>query len=656
MPSDLLDMLSPKEIIATAQRGYKRFEPNRMTAMVTIKSAAGQYYGRSEGKMCDQPLALSFNATRVLLPSLVMSFPRHLVSTPFLPARQYAQDLAQALSIQDRTLKVDEVYRRVIVDALHTLGIMKTGIASGGTIVELEEEDGKNSIDTGTIYTERVSFSNFVADPDSREYLFSDAKFVGDIIRIPRKVLLDSGLYDNDLVEELGVQQKTGPYSNAAKISMRQTEMQENDALEDIVEICELYIPSANAIITIPGDFKRMDKFLRITDFYGVKDQSGPYTFLSLTVPVPDNPLPPAFMSVLLDLEMKANRMEEKLSNQAERQKDVVLYQPDFTDEASLLRDAADGDMIACSDPNNIKLTSWGGQQQANEQHLQMLLDQYNSIAGNPDTLSGSQSDAKSATAANILQQNSATVLSDMKDAIYKAAASEARKRAFYIHYDPFLNQTITRRQMSPGQLVQSPQGPHWISPPSMKEVQVVLTPEKRSGEFLDMVFQIEPESMGRVDSKTRLQQEMMFCQQIMPAVSAAAQIFQTLGIPFDVPVFLLQIADDMGIKWLSQVLFSPEIQQQTTQNFLSLQQQTGESGAAASKPGQPPNTGLNPAVLQNGQPGQVQAPQPGPQQAAGQQAQAGAVDAQRVLKGILSGATRAPTGKPPLANAGALT
>ena len=137
--------------------------------------------------------------------------------------------------------------------------------------------------------------------------------------------------------------------------------------------------------------------------------------------------------------------------------------------------------------------------------------------------------------------------------------------------------------------------------------------------------------------------------------MSAAAQIFQTLGIPFDVPVFLLQIADDMGIRWLSQVLFSPEIQQQTATNFMAMQQATGDGGAPASRPGQP-NTGLNPAILQNGQPGQVQAPQPTPQQGMNMQAQSGAQDAQRVLKGILSGATRAPTGKPPLANAGALT
>jgi hypothetical protein len=644
---DLLDLLSPNDIIQTAQRGFDRFEPNRQTMKLTVQTMAGQYYGRISGEMCQQPLALSYNAARVLLPNLVMTFPRHIVETPFLPARQYAEDLGTALSIQDRKLKIDNVYRRVICDSLHSLGIMKTGIAAGGTIVELEEEDGTSKVDAGAIYTERVSFNNFVADPDSREYLFSDARFLGDIIRVPRQVLLDSGLYDEDQIMELGPGDHTGKRKTAVNISMKTTEMTENDMLEDIVEICELYIPSANVIVTIPGDFRRMEKFLRVADYYGIKDQSGPYTFLSLTMPVPDNPLPTPFFSVLLDLEMKVNRMENKLSHQAERQKDIVLYHPDAIDEAVLVRDASDGEMVSCNDPNNIKMMSYGGQQQSNEEHLTMLLNQYNSIAANLDTLSGASSNAKSATAAGILQQNAGTVLADMKDAVYRAAEEEGRKRAFYIHYDPFLNETLTRRTKQPGEIQQLPTGPHWITPPSVKEVQVILTPEARSGDFLDMVFRIEPESMGRVDSKVTLQQKMMFCQQILPAVSAAAQIFQTLGIPFDVPVFLMKLAQDMGILWLDEVLFSPEIQQKTALDYQRIQTQTGSDV----KPGHAnqPNPNLNNQMMQNGQPAAVMGPQ---QTQAGQMnagAQAGAMDSQRLIRTALSHALGGAAPKPAL-------
>jgi hypothetical protein len=54
-----------------------------------------------------------------------------------------------------------------------------------------------------------------------------------------------------------------------------------------------------------------------------------------------------------------------------------------------------------------------------------------------------------------------------------------------------------------------------------MQDVQVVLTPEARRGEFIDFMFDIEPESMGRRDSRVRFAQALDFATKIMPAVSA---------------------------------------------------------------------------------------------------------------------------------------
>jgi hypothetical protein len=652
--ADFLDQVSPADIIRLAGRGYHRFRHNRITAQLTIKSAAGQYYARSEGQSMAMPLALSFNAARTLLPNLVLSFPRHVIETPFLAARQFAEDLSTMLSYQDRHMRIDDLYRRVIIDALHSLGIIKTGIAAGGTVIEMEGEEGVTEIDPGDVYSERVSFFNFVADPDSREYLFSDARFMGDIIRLPRQVLLDNDAYDHDMVEALSHPDHTLKREGAAGMSQDRTDLAENDVLEDIVEICELYIPSANAIVTVPGDFKKMDKFLRTTDYYGLKNKTGPYTFLSLTMPVSDNPLPTPFFSVLFDLEQKANRMEAKIMAQAERQKDVTLYSPDAADEAALVRDAADGDIIASADPNNVQVKSFGGQQKPNEEHLSMLLSQYNMLAANIESLSGVNSAAKSATAANLLQQNASIGLSDMQNAVYMMAAQEARRRAWYAFNDPFLNKTIARRQMNPGKMVMAPGGvPQWVTPPTVQEIQVTLTPEAKTGDFMDLVFSIEPESMSRMDSKTRLQNSMTFAQQILPAVAAAAQIFQGLGVPFDTVAFLMQMSKNLGITWLDQVVYAPEVQQKSALEYNAIKQATGGDLPIGSNP--PPNPSLNPAMLQNGQPGTVGAPQPGQGMQQRQEAQGGAQDAQRVIGSAARQSLRPSPMKPALASSGGL-
>ena len=635
---DLLNTVSPAKLMREVARGFRRFEPDRWRARFTAKLMAGPAFVSDTEVKCDSPLPLLFNAARTLVPQLVINFPRHVVETPYLPARQYAQSLGLALSLYDKKQAIPNIYRTVIVDALHSIGILKTGIESGGDVLALEnEENGSTKIDNGQIYTERVSFDNFIADPDSREYLFLDARFLGNIIRVPRKVLLDSGQYDEDLVRRLPRDDSSTDYKNStASLTMGNINATENADLEDVVKIAEIWIPSANAVVTMPGymDMESMDEYLRVTDYYGVKE--GPYTFLSLTIPIPDNPLPIPLMRVLFQLEMAANRMAVKISMQADRQKDILLYRAQESETAKKVVDAADGETIQCDDPTAINKMSLGGQENSNEEHLDSLLSQFNMLAANVETLSGVSSAAKSATAANILQQNASIGLADMQNAVYAMSAQEARRRAFYIHTDPLMNVILSKRVATPGQMVTNDMGrPQWVNPPMVQEVQEFLTPEQREGDFLDLVFNIEPESMARVDSKMRLQQETVFCTQLLPAVVGAAQISQQLGMAFDAAQMLSMMAKDSGITWMDSVLYSPQIQQKAAMEYNAIQQATGEDVKAGQE--QPPQQNpLQNAMLQNGQQGNVQAPPPGQQTQNNQAAQGGANDAQRIIRAAL--------------------
>ncbi len=58
---------------------------------------------------------------------------------------------------------------------------------------------------------------------------------------------------------------------------------------------------------------------------------------------------------------------ELALEKQAERQKDITLYSPGAADAATLVRDAADGDMVASTDPNSVQVKSFGGQPPINQ-------------------------------------------------------------------------------------------------------------------------------------------------------------------------------------------------------------------------------------------------------------------------------------------------
>lgn len=641
--------VSPKRLQMAVDRGFKRLANFRSARCHFLKQYIGPYYDKTAGEVGTNALNMIFNAVRVLLPTMVMNFPRSVIMTPYLQARDYANLLGLALDQHDQKINICDTYRACIVDAIFTLGILKTGLAQGDSVYALNDTEGH--IDGGSVYSEKVDFDNWVVDPASKEHMFKDAAFMGDRITCPRRVLLESGLYNNDLIERLP---RCGEDNDRQKrsysLSMRNINVEENTELEDDVEIVELWVPSANAIVTVPGnDDVSFDEYLRIDDYYGVKE--GPYTLLSLTPPVPGNPLPVPMVGVWSDLHELSNRMAKKIIEQAERQKDIAAYKRSAADDAEQLKDAGDGEAVAVDDPDAVKILSYGGQQSSNENHLSSLQAWFNMMAGNPEQVGGQRVDSKSATAAQILQQNASVSLEDMKDMVYKFSASEKRKRAWFFHTDPLMQIPLTKRQVQPPQMSMGAYGP-FMRPATMQEIQVILTPEQRSGDFIDFTFKIEPESMGRVDSKVRLQQAYDFAQKILPAAMAAAQIAMTMGIPFSASAFILRMAKDAGIEWMDEVFYDPNFQQQ-----MMMQQAMGPQDGGKGQPAPPGGPGGNMLgqIQQNGQPSSVMGGQPGAQEQQNAGAQAGANDAQRLVKAGMQHAFLAgPATKAPLANANA--
>lgn len=248
-------------------------------------------------------------------------------------------------------------------------------------------------------------------------------------------------------------------------------------------------------------------------------------------------------------------------------------------------------------------------------------------MAGNPNQVGGSSVNAGSATAATILQSNAGIGLEDMKDLVYQFAAGEARKRAWYFHTDPMMKIPLTKRQYVPAQFIQGPAGPIPVSMPQMQDMQVVLTPEARKGEFIDFMFDIEPESMGRRDSQTRFANELDFFTKIIPSVAAAAQQMMMMGIPFSPQAAIMRAAKDRGIDWLDEVFFDPNFQQQQ----MMMMQMGPQAGESKGQPAPGGNFG-SAALMQNGQGAQLPN-NPSPQAQQGADQQAGAQLGQKIVQ-----------------------
>jgi len=580
-----------RKMYRAVKLGEDRLRNFRAARLLFLRQYAGQYYDQERARLGDEPLNMIFSAISTLVPNLVTNFPKTLVTSKFLVYRGYAELLGLGLDYLAKEMNLRAELRRWIVDSLFAIGIMKTGIATSNNLVSFSDD---LRIDPGQPYATVVDFDDFILDPACRR--IEEASFVGHRVRVPRQMLLDSKFYDSDLVAQLpssgsSVNDRRG----AQLLSQRETSPEQVASLQDLVDVREVWVPAAQAIATLPAGRAVYDKYLRTEDYDGPDE--GPYTYLALTPPLPNNPMPIAPVGIWYDLHVAGNKMAKKIMDQAERQKDILGYKPAAADDAQGIIDAGDGESVGLMDPDGAKIYSFGGQQQSNEAHLQQLGYWFNLATGNTEQLGGIKSDANTATQANILAGNQNVRVEDMRDLVYVGTQNVQRGVAWHLHTDPLIALPLIKRRPIPARTVMGPMGP-MVLPPRMEEEQVILTPDTRAGEFLDFHFEIEQKSMSRMDPAQRLQKALLFAGKVLPAAAQAAMVCQQMGTPFSFQKFLIRMAKEMDIDWMDEVFYDPEFQAKV-------------AGMVAQSP-QPDNAkpqqagGGMGAIMQNGQPGNV--------------------------------------------------
>lgn len=545
--------VNPSQVQDAVKRGFERLKKYRRARALFIKAYCGQYYQQEFGLTGDEPLNLLYAALRAIVPNIVNNNPACEVSTDYLQYRMYADLQSMALTKVNKEINLKKLLRAAAVSAMFAMAIAKTSIAKSGVTLEIDGSE----IDPGQLYTELVDLDDFVFSSDCKS--IDSSPFVGHRTSTPRQYLLDTDGYDHDLILKLpAAGTKLG--GNGRTVA-ELTAGKDDCDIEDKVHVVELWVPQAKALITIPDPYEcTFDKYLSVTDYYG--PDSGPYSYLAFTPPVDGNPLPVSPASMIFDLHKSANSVFRKILDQAERQKDVLLYDPAHSDTAQDIVNASDGDTIASSNPQAVQALSIGGANKENSPMLQQIQLWFNYMAGNPDQMSGLRSNAKSATQASILQGNASISVDDARGLLYDFTADIADKQRWYLHYDPLLDQMLAKRK------------------PGGEYVQLHLTPEQRQGDFADFVTKIVPKSMTLLEPAKRAELIMQFCTNIMPQAAMALQTFMQIGQPFNIQAYLTRIAGEMGIQeWVSDLFDDPQFQQRMQMMLAMGPQSQGKAG-----------------------------------------------------------------------------
>ncbi len=543
-----------KTLQKSAMDGFKRLRNFRLARKLFIEAYVGQYYNRDHGVLGAQPLNMAFTAIRALVPNLISRNPHNIVESDYLMYRQYGELLALALNFIAKKKKLPKILERGLVDAIFTIGIYKVGLMTSDSLAYFSGE----GVDPGTLYFDTVDFDNFTFDPNARQ--MEKAAFVGEIIRVERDELLASGMYNNAIVERLPSTDSTGVHDRGKvkDLSMNNVNKPVTDGLHDSIDLLELWLPGLNVIVTLPYKSSIGNTFLREETFYGPEE--GPYTYLSLTPPVPNNPIPVSMAGVWHDLHTIGNRLAKKALDQAEAQKDILAYRGDSADDAQEIVSARNLEVVRVENPDGVQMFSVGGQNPQNEQMVAQILSWFDQFSGNTSMLAGTNIDTNVATVANILQQGAATGISYMKTQFKTATEEVLRKAAWYLHTDPLIQLPLVRRKTIPAVYDITPTEVRMIEPSRTEETQVFLIPEARRGDFLDFAFSIEEDSMAPINWQFRLQQLDTLLIKILPSAAQAAQIAAAMGTPFSLQKLITRVAKMMNITWIDEIFQMPEL------------------------------------------------------------------------------------------------
>lgn len=523
----LLSKLTPQKMSRLVEVAFEKTSHLRKARAKFISQYTGRFYARSKPGDSEErkasPINLIYQAVTTMVPNLAFRDPKFKVRSQTLAYRGYADMLELATNHLSNVIGLRKELRMTIVDALFFAGFMKTGIATTGQFITMDDQN----VEIGEPFAERVDPDDMILDPLAKQW--DEQNIIGNRFRVLRQDLLDSDLYDPDLVLAMGSSSDSKSQFLIKNISGDKE--QDLKEVMDYVDLVEIYIPRDQRVVTMPWVKGQVsDQFLRDVDWAGPKN--GPFHMLGFNF-VPDNLLPIPPVSLWYDLHIMGNRIARKIARQADRMKRVLAYEGQAINDAEGIADADDGETVRVQSLGSVKEINFGGTTDEAYEFMKWTKGEFSDITNNMEMLSGQEAGAPTATQSEMLQNNSSVRLSDIQNMVYDFTQEVGQDLAFFLHTDPLIELPLIKRVQG-------------------QDTQVTYTPDMREGEFMSYLLSVEPQSMARPDPNMKVQHLLQFATNVIPAAAQAAQLF---GPGFKVGAFLERIASEIGLEEIDEIL-----------------------------------------------------------------------------------------------------
>lgn len=508
------------------------FRANRLEI---LKQIVGHNYSNN-GSAERLPVNMIDLASDIYMNHLAANTPATLVSSPKIGLRSSASMLKLGLNHLMEEINFEDTIQTCVQNALVGLSPVRIGLNPSKTV-----EIGGSTHDVGQPFVDAIDLSDWVHDMKARS--LEDVAFCGHRYRMMLRDFRASGLFTEiEKVQLLDEADRDEDYEEYDPRRISQGQDTESDRMNKYVELWDIWLPSEGLVITIQLD--NIDAVFRQVEWDG--PEAGPYRFLWFKR-IPNNIMPLAPLTSLLDLQDGLNRVFNKLIQQAERQKTITFVNAGSEKNGQLIKDAEDGDMITTDDPSSVREAKYGGIDQENLMFSLQMKSLIAYFAGNLDTLGGLATQADTLGQEELLSAGATKKIRGMEKAVFKFVKAIVGDLAFYLWTDPLMELPLVARVGGRGGM----------------DIPITYTPEMREGDFLDYNIKIEPHSMQHNSPQEKLQKINRFIQ---GTAIPMAPIWQQQGIVLDAQKLTDLVAEYDNIPELNDLFIrstEPGIEQQ---------------------------------------------------------------------------------------------
>jgi hypothetical protein len=500
--------------------GYreKRFE--------AVKQYVGKNYG-GDGSEKRIPVNMLNVAVAIYVRELVARNPGVSCTTRYLGLRPMANKLSMAMNHLLREIQFEDSLRRVALDAMFGVGIMKVGLSRDQA--RGVEIDGFWH-DIGQPFADAIDLDDWVHDTTANRW--DQIKFCGSRHRMPIEYAKNCPFFENtdQLMPLTRRDVDDDGYERVESIGRGGRTLSSGSEFQDECEVWDIWLPQEGIIITMPDTG---DKPLYVADWEG--PESGPYHILGFEdVPGSIMPLPP--VSTLLDLNDTVNALYRKMRSQAVSQKTIIGVPPGAAGDAERIKGATDLEMIKLDGGvGALQQQKYGGIDQSSLAFAMHVLDKLSYLGGNLDTLAGLSIGATTLGQEQLLSSSASKKMAGMQSRMFKFTSEVVKDLAWYLWYDPLIEIPLVYRVEN-----------------TDIDVPMKFTAEDKEGDFLDYNIEIVPYSMQQKSPSEQLQTlSMVFQQFIAPFVGTPMMA----GAQVNIQGLLKTVSELTGMKYLDDII-----------------------------------------------------------------------------------------------------